>query len=649
MISSPTDSHSDLPKHLLPIRVWVIFLGLALIIPNAFWVVEMHNVKEGPYTTLLSLFANCIFILTGLLLLNIPLRRYLPKIALNRAELITIYSMLCIGSALASLDMIPILVEMMAAPFRDTQRTQDWLSAFGQFLPHELTVANSPALKGFFIGNDTLYKPFYLHIWIPPILRWCSFIFAFLFMMLCASSLLARQWIDRERLSFPIVMLPIRMTEEGTQFWKNKLLWGGIVIAGGIDLLNGLNYLYPSLPTIGVKQQDLLPLISMKPWNAIGWTPVSFYPLVIGLGYLLPVDLLFSCWFFYIFWKLELVLCNAMAWDATPDFPFIPEQAFGGYMAIVVLLIWTGRSYFRSIFQKVFLNRGDLPDSAGAMAYRSAMVGLILAISYMAGFLWRYGLSPIWAIAAVIIYLAMSVAITRMRSELGPPVHDLFPTGPESILTRGFGTHAFNGQSLAVINFFWWFNRANRSNPMPFMLETQKMNSIVNTSQRRSLQAIMLAGVVGTFAAFWAFLHLGYQLGTAAKFFAGTGHATEGYDRLARWISNPTRPNIQANWAMLFGFVFSAFLMLMRLRYFWWPFHPLGFALASSWSMNLVWMPLAIAWLIKILVLRWGKLRLYKQYEPFFLGLILGQFLIGCIWSLIGLYFNIPTYSFWGA
>jgi uncharacterized membrane protein YraQ (UPF0718 family) len=34
---------------------------------------------------------------------------------------------------------------------------------------------------------------------------------------------------------------------------------------------------------------------------------------------------------------------------------------------------------------------------------------------------------------------------------------------------------------------------------------------------------------------------------------------------------------------------------------------------------------------------------------PLFLGLILGEMVMGSIWSLIGIVFNIPTYSFWGA
>ena len=46
---------------------------------------------------------------------------------------------------------------------------------------------------------------------------------------------------------------------------------------------------------------------------------------------------------------------------------------------------------------------------------------------------------------------------------------------------------------------------------------------------------------------------------------------------------------------------------------------------------------------------RVGGLRLYKTALPLFLGLILGEMIIGCIWSIIGISFNIPYFNFWGA
>jgi hypothetical protein len=79
----------------------------------------------------------------------------------------------------------------------------------------------------------------------------------------------------------------------------------------------------------------------------------------------------------------------------------------------------------------------------------------------------------------------------------------------------------------------------------------------------------------------------------------------------------------------------------------WFPFHPVGFAVSSSWSMHLLWLPLFIAWVIKLTILRYGGLKLYKQALPLFLGLILGECVVGSFWTIWGIIFRIPSYAFW--
>ncbi|MBD68737.1 hypothetical protein CMK21_01220 [Candidatus Poribacteria bacterium] len=63
--------------------------------------------------------------------------------------------------------------------------------------------------------------------------------------------------------------------------------------------------------------------------------------------------------------------------------------------------------------------------------------------------------------------------------------------------------------------------------------------------------------------------------------------------------------------------------------------------------MNLIWFPLFLSWLIKWIVLKYGGLKVYQQGVPFFLGLILGEFVMGSIWMVIGLLGNSQTYAFW--
>ena len=57
------------------------------------------------------------------------------------------------------------------------------------------------------------------------------------------------------------------------------------------------------------------------------------------------------------------------------------------------------------------------------------------------------------------------------------------------------------------------------------------------------------------------------------------------------------------------------------------------------------WSSVLVGWAIKGLIFRLGGLKAYRRGIPFFIGLILGDQIIGCLWSIIGAVFGIPTYS----
>jgi len=108
-------------------------------------------------------------------------------------------------------------------------------------------------------------------------------------------------------------------------------------------------------------------------------------------------------------------------------------------------------------------------------------------------------------------------------------------------------------------------------------------------------------------------------------------------------------PNWSANLATGIGFLFCLFLGYMRLRVFNWPFHPIGFVISGTYQANLVWVPLLLAWIAKVNILRYGGLRVYRSAMPFFFGMIVGEMSMGCLWGVIGMTFGIPYYNFFGA
>ncbi|MES2458947.1 MAG: DUF6785 family protein [Armatimonadota bacterium] len=627
----------------------IVLIALPLIVLNAFWVIEAERVGRGPYFTCISLFANVFFILTALVGINALLRRFAPRLALSQAELLIIYTMLTVAAGIAGQDFLPALVMMLGHVTWFANGSNGWADRFGLLLPQNLVVSSKEALRGYYEGNSTLYTPEHLQAWAGPVGWWTLFVVVLLWCMMCLNVLMRQGWQDRERLAFPVVEIPLQMTDPGAALWRSRLFWGGFALCATIELINGLAYLYPNVPSIPIKAVNVQGqgIFATHPWNSVGYTCYSFYPFVIGLGYLLPLDLSFSCWFFYLFWKLQMVVSAAMAWNVTPDFPFVREQSFGGYMAILVFVFWNGRSYFRQVWKRILGDPADLTDRNEAMTYRQSAFGFAVGFAFLVWFMIRAGLSPLVAVAAFIVYFAISLAITRMRAELGPPVHDLHFSGPDYLLTHSLGTPAFGDKDLTVLTFFYWFNRAYRSHPMPFGIEGLKAVATQRSAQSALLWCVMLAAIAGTLSAFWAYLHLAYRLGSQVGFAGRSYFADEAFNRLNGWIQTPQPPNHLALGAIGVGFVFCALLMIARTTIPWWPFHAFGYAISSSWAMNNVWLPLLLAWAAKGLILRYGGVRLYRGLMPFFLGMVLGQMVVGSLWHLLGLAMDIQPYSFW--
>ena len=84
----------------------------------------------------------------------------------------------------------------------------------------------------------------------------------------------------------------------------------------------------------------------------------------------------------------------------------------------------------------------------------------------------------------------------------------------------------------------------------------------------------------------------------------------------------------------------------MTIRHIKWPLHPLGFAIAGSYSMATMWCPMLIAWVLKMAMLRFGGQKLYLRGVPFFMGLLMGDYMLGSAWPLLGWIMGRMMYSF---
>ncbi len=610
--------------------------------------------RYAGHPTTISLFYNAIFWLCLLVAANGLLLRFVPKAAFNQAELLTAYLLVQLTSGLTGHDSAEVLLPILVHATKYQNAANGWADILLPNLPSWLVVKDTAAAEAFYIGHTSLYQPTNLRAWALPIFAWVGFMGTLAGVMLCLNVLLRKQWTERERLPFPLVYLPLEMTAPETPLYRNKMLWFGFIAAAGLQLWNGLAVLNPAIPPITVKYTDMGTNITQRPWSAIGWLPVSFYPFAIALGMLLPTDFLFSSWFFFWFWKGQSVVSAAMAWDAIPNFPFVSAQSLGGYLAVALTSLWTGRRHFANLMRQFWewKTPDDPEEEEGSpLSYRAAMIGVLAGLSLIILFCLLAGMQLWVALLALTIYLGIAVAITRMRAELGPPVHDLHHAGPDTIIPELLGPTNLDKHSLAVFGTFWGFNRAYRTHAMPIQLEGFRMGQQAQIPPRFLFRILLIAGFVGPLVAFWTLLHLGYRDGAASGAIGPPNVLTifggEAWNRYTNQVRVPQPPQVGEGMALLGGLVFSLCLSALRLRVVGFPFHPVGYAIASSWGMSILWVPMLLAWLAKIVLLRYGGLGLYRKALPLCYGVILGECVAGSIWSLLGVFAGIPTYAFW--
>ena len=628
------------------------FLIAMLLIPiNVYWIIQLEVVRYT-HPTLIHPLSNVIFIIFWLLLIGYILNKVSPKLGIQPSELLTIYVMLCVVSSLCSHDMMEILITIMGHPFRFASPENEWRELFWKELPTWLTVQDEKVLIAYYEGASSIYTERYLRAWVAPAVAWISFIFVLMFVMLCINTLLRIQWTERERLTYPIIQLPLEMTDARSGFFKNKLMWLGFSIAALISIVNLLNSIYPAVPYIPVKRQNINQFFTGRPWNAIGGVRLSFYPFAIGISFLIPLDLLFSCWTFYWFYKIELIVGSIMGWRNLSRFPYANEQGFGAYIGLLGFALWTGRTHFKKLADHLLsppTSAAQLDDSREPMPYRLAAAGILIGLVFLTLFSYKAGMS-LWVIPIFFgIYFLLATMIARLRAELGFLVHDLHNIDPHSMIIAGFGTRRINTSTLTVFSMYMFFNRAYRAHPMPQQLEALKISERRHINPRHIAVAVMLATLIGAIVVFWLLLENYYRHGADTGYYGpwALGFGRGVYRQLENWLNYPQGADLPALAFMGGGLGFTTLLMFLRTRFLWWPFHPLGYAMANSWGMYNLWCCLFVTWGLKAIVLRHGGLKAYRRAVPLFLGLALGDYILGSLWSIFSILAKTTLYQFW--
>ncbi|MDP6598060.1 MAG: hypothetical protein QGI86_19625 [Candidatus Poribacteria bacterium] len=564
---------------------------------------------------------------------------------LKAGELITIWCMMIVVASLPTLGLAAYMIPTLVGLTYYATPENDWVGLFHHYLPRWLIPRGSSVAQNFFEGLTGSDEIPWL-AWIPPLLFWSGFTFVLWGMMVCLATILRRQWVEKEKFSFPLVQLPAEMSQDPpagaflNTFFRRRSMWIAFLCPVVIHSVSTLHFYYPFFPEIPLRYSTWH-LFTEKPWNALRPFNFDIQPSTIGLSYLMSLEISFSLWVFYLIYKLERLIGSATGISTYLYHQrFVPFREMGAYLVVILFFAFLAREHLKKVWMKTYSGKSMIIDADEPLPYRWAVVGLLATVVGLSVLLVLAGATSLWLMLSILTFFSIVCVIDAWLVTRGLFfIHGSFKA--PDLFVSALGTSRFGTANLTIIAFpKRIFFRDRREILMPHLVNSFKVSDEARVNRRHLLLAIGLALAVGTVISFYGYLKLAYIRGavTLGRSWIHTISPREPFRELERFLVNPQDTNWQQMSFVAIGSLMMFGLWSMQYRFVWWPLHPIGFVTPGQFPMNNIWFSIFLGWLFKFLLVRQGGLKGYRQARPIFLGIVLGEAFVAGIWAIIGLF-----------
>jgi hypothetical protein len=596
-----------------------------------------------------------IVILFVLLALNPILSRLSATTGFRRSELVFIYCLTVLVAGIPSFGVTHELLPMMtAAPYYDTIADR-YMETFGKHLPDWLFVNDVEAATSFYEGlnpgESIPWRP-----WIVPLLGWSAIILLVFSTWFSALTLVRGAWVDRERLAFPLAQIPLVMTATDDQqvgFLRRRSSWIGMAIPAFLYSLMSINLYYPAFPSISTSLADLNSVFAAPPYTVLRPMGLDVLLAVVGVSFLLPKEISFSVWFFYLAMKGQFLLGAILGYgNSAADYPFgigtdinfHSAQGYGALMAIVLFGVWRARTHLRDTFVSAITGR-PTPSGESPALYRVAWIGLIAGFAGSLAWSQAAGMSLGFSVTVLGLFFLSAIGIARIVSEAGLFFFQLGVV-PQNWIWLAGGQMA----GAANVTMHGMFHHVMIFDPKTFMspqiIGNMKLASETRQSQLRLLAWSLAAIAVSLFVAYIAELTVAYTYGgrnLAPWFYKNFPVGT--LQEISTLLTSEGKGAVGPYIFTGIGFVLTILFSALRMRYFWWP-NPVGYVVfLDLYVIHRIWFSIFLGWICKALVLKFGGRELYDRARYFFVGLIVGQFVTAGLWLIVDLLLGIKNHA----
>jgi len=599
------------------------------------------------------------FILLIAILVSLIAWIFKSRILLTGSELMVIWIQMVIGSGIAYTGLARTFLINLTAPIHFATMGNQWRETFEPLLPKSLMPSDPEAVELLYNGLPAGRSMDWFEVitkipwqaWVGPLLRWGLFILLCYLLMLFVINLFSRQWILNEKLNFPLLKVAqfIGYTVDSSDkagIIRNKFLLIGISIPVLLHLLNGLSLYYPSVPDIPTL--TLAGKYFPKEGLLSGFhkLKIYYYPAFIGFAFLTSRQISFSFWFFFLAGGLLYGIFDMFGYSVPTSALGItfgptlsrPEemQMIGAYGVFFLFLVWLARYHLLDVGKQSLFMRPASPKSVEWFDVRLAFWGLFLGFFLLVlWFTWQ-GMTAVTAILVISAFLMISLVATRIICQGGLAYFTL-TAAPIDGLIAFFGTKTFAGASglLAAVSQKMLFVDM-RESLMPSLLHAKKIH------QDRHPTLLLFSGLLLTLAvsvstSILAMMALCYRYGIRELDLEwASGTTMNVYENAFRLIVNPVSTGDSVYTFAIIGAIVMFVLIFCYQRFYWWPIHPIGYLTAYSSAMRILWVSFFIGWLCNALCVKYGGVLLFRKMQFFFIGLIIGDLLMGGIWAIVG-------------
>jgi hypothetical protein len=618
-----------------------------------------NSLLIGNHFPVMSLVAVMLLVLG----LNAGLSRKFGIPELSSGELLLIWSMMGISGGICAAGIMRYFPSWVAVPTYYSNAANEYDVYIMKYIPDWMVLSRDPAsravkwlMEGLPGGQRIPWAQ-----WVVPMAMWFSFMACLFASNFSLVSVFYHQWAVRERLIFPVVQLPLQLTEAPARgerfnpFLGNPWTWVGFVIPCLIWGINGLRTFAPGIPAFPMTWYSWS-LFPDRPWNELHLESINIYCTVIGLTFLLTTEIAFSLWFFYVLYKASFVWIAFLGSGATGfwgnwSVAVTTFETAGAMLAIAGFLVYSARGFLREWWGRVV---SGVPDRRqDPISPRWALLMLVVGVAGMIGWFLLAG-AQWWAAAlGVGLFLVVLLVLTRVIAESGLifvqsnviPYDVLAGLFPPAWLT-GWTLNSLMMQKAIVMNDL-------REIFMPYVMNGLKAAAQVRMHLGKVLAVFTLTAAVALGISAYGRIATYYKYGGVNMDQWANVWSPNGFlGNVASYQKNPPsydftrigeRRILPVNvMHVAVGGTLAIGMLVMRAWFLWWPLHPFGLVMCGAWAMSQFWFSILLGWMAKVCVMTFGGASFYRKALPFMLGMVLGESVIAAVWIAVGLVTGTP-------